>query len=169
MLAGLQVLHTTSNSILQSTMMPSYQLMFSYDIQALYYILLPSMAGLVYFPFSPFTSIINPALHPMSGGGLAPSITNRVDLFSSTTTPMEQPMTERLAEMKAMIQWILGVTTLLKKSQPHNYVDSPFIDSIALIELPKKFSFPNMKLYDSTTNPTDHIASYNQRMFTVTI
>ena len=35
--------------------------------------------------------------------------------------------------------------------------------------MPKKFSFPNMKSYDGTTDPTDHIASYKQRMFTTAI
>ena len=33
----------------------------------------------------------------------------------------------------------------------------------------KKFSFPNMKLYNGTTDPTDHIASYKRRMLTTSI
>ena len=57
----------------------------------------------------------------------------------------------------------------LRKSLPHSYADSSFIDSIALVKMPKKFSFPNMKLYDGTTNPTDHIASYKQCMFIAAI
>ena len=57
----------------------------------------------------------------------------------------------------------------MKKSFPHSYTDSPFVDSIALIEMPRKFSFPNMKMYNGTTDPTDHIVSYKQRMFTVVI
>ena len=44
-----------------------------------------------------------------------------------------------------------------------------FVDSITLIEMPRKFSFPNMKMYDGTTDPTNHIASYKQRMFTAAI
>ncbi|KAL5563293.1 hypothetical protein UlMin_033040 [Ulmus minor] len=35
--------------------------------------------------------------------------------------------------------------------------------------MPRKFSFPNMKLYDGTTDPDDHIAQYKQRMFTTAI
>ena len=34
--------------------------------------------------------------------------------------------------------------------------------------MPKKFCFPSMKLYDGTTDPTYHITSYKQRMFTTT-
>ena len=69
-------------------------------------------------------------------------------------------MAKKLEEMEAMIQRILGVPNSLKKSQPDSYADSSFINSIALVEIPKKFSFPNMKLYDGTTDPTNHIASY---------
>ena len=78
-------------------------------------------------------------------------------------------MAKRLKKMKAMIQWIPGVLTPLRKSQPHSYTDSPFVDALALVEMPRKFTFPNMKPYDSTTDPTDHIATYKQRMFTAVI
>ena len=71
--------------------------------------------------------------------------------------------------MEAMIQRIPGVLIPLKKSLSHSYADSPFMDSIALVEMPKKLSFPNMKKYDGTTDPTDHIASYKQCMFIAAI
>ena len=64
--------------------------------------------------------------------------------------------------MGALIQKIPGVSAPIKKSLPHRYVDSPFVDSIILIEMPRKLSFPNMKMYNGTTDPTDHIASYKQ-------
>ena len=82
---------------------------------------------------------------------------------------MKQAMEKRFTEMEAMIQQIPKMPTPLKKSQPHSYAESPFVEFIALVEMPKKFSFPNMKLYDGTTDPTNHIASYKQRMFTATI
>ncbi|KAL5738133.1 hypothetical protein ACOSP7_030894 [Xanthoceras sorbifolium] len=58
---------------------------------------------------------------------------------------------------------------LIKKSSINIFVDSPFVDSIALVEMPKKFSFPDMKRYDGTTDPDDHIAQYRQRMFMAAI
>ena len=70
---------------------------------------------------------------------------------------MEQVMAKKLAEMEAMIQQILRVPTPLKKSLPHSYIDFPLVDSIALVEMPRKFSFLNIKLYDGITDPTDHI------------
>ena len=78
-------------------------------------------------------------------------------------------MAKKLAEMEAMIQRVPEVPASLKKSQPGSYVDFLFVDSIALIEIPMKFSFPNMKLCDGTTYPTYHISSYKQHMFIATI
>ena len=62
--------------------------------------------------------------------------------------------------MEAMIQKIPVVLAPIRKSLPHSYIDSPFVDSIILIKMPWKFSFPNMKMYDGTTDPTDQITSY---------
>ncbi|KAL5573475.1 hypothetical protein UlMin_023072 [Ulmus minor] len=89
--------------------------------------------------------------------------------LSSINESIEQAVAKRFTEMEALIQKIPGVPAPIKKSLPHSYADSPFVDSIALIEMPRKFSFPNMKMYDGTTDPTDHIASYKQRMFTAAI
>jgi len=89
--------------------------------------------------------------------------------LSTINESIEQAVAKRFAEMEALIQKIPGVPAPIKKSLPHSYADSPFVDSIALVEMPKKFSFPNMKMYDGTTDPTDHIASYKQRMFTAAI
>ena len=80
--------------------------------------------------------------------------------LSSINDSIEQAVVKQFTKMEALIQKILGVPTPIKKSLPHSYADSPFVDSIALIEMPKKFSFPNMKMYDGMTNPTDHITSY---------
>ena len=71
--------------------------------------------------------------------------------------------------MEAMIQMIPGIPMPIKKSLPHSYANSPSVDSITLVKMPKNFSFQNMKMYDSTTDPTDHIASYKQQMFIAAI
>ena len=57
----------------------------------------------------------------------------------------------------------------IKKSYVNCYVDLPFTNNIALVEMPKKFSFPNMKLYDGTMDLDNHITQYCQRMFTTAI
>ncbi|KAK0591839.1 hypothetical protein LWI29_009079 [Acer saccharum] len=75
----------------------------------------------------------------------------------------------RFTEMEALIQRIPGVPAPIKKSTANSFADSPFVDAIALMEMPKKFNFPNMKQYEGTTDPDDHIAQYKQRMFTAAI
>ncbi|KAL5833848.1 hypothetical protein ACOSQ3_017522 [Xanthoceras sorbifolium] len=45
----------------------------------------------------------------------------------------------------------------IKKSSINSFTDSSFVDVIALVEMQRKFSFPNMKRYDGTTDPEDHL------------
>ena len=71
--------------------------------------------------------------------------------------------------MEDLIRRITGIPTPIKKISVNSYADSPFTYNIALVEMPQKFSFPTMKLYEGTTNPDDHIAQYKQRMFTTAI
>ncbi|XP_057811616.1 uncharacterized protein LOC131025849 [Salvia miltiorrhiza] len=88
---------------------------------------------------------------------------------TSTHPNMDPALAIRLAEMKALIQRIPGVPAPIHKSSENCYADSPFVDEIALVEMPIKFSFPSMQMFDGTTDPTDHIAQYKQRMFTAAI
>ena len=38
-----------------------------------------------------------------------------------------------------------------------------------MVEIPKRFMIPHMKMYDGLADPEEHIAQYRQRMFTVPI
>lgn len=46
---------------------------------------------------------------------------------------------------------------------------TPVADEFALIEMPKKYFFPNIRMYDGTNNPDNHVAMYKQQMLTTTI
>ncbi|XP_057789072.1 uncharacterized protein LOC131005932 [Salvia miltiorrhiza] len=81
----------------------------------------------------------------------------------------DEDVARKLSEMEALIQRIPGVPAPIHKSSENCYADSPFVDEIALVEMPVKFSFPSMQIFDGTTDPTDHIAQYKQRMFTAAI
>ncbi|KAF2576627.1 hypothetical protein F2Q70_00005127 [Brassica cretica] len=50
-----------------------------------------------------------------------------------------------------------------------SYADTPFTDNIALIEMPRKFSFPNINMYDGAGDPDNHIARYKQSMLAVAL
>ena len=54
-------------------------------------------------------------------------------------------------------------------SKPDSYADNPFTDEITLNEMPMKFSFPNIKAYDGTSDQDDHVAQYRQRMLDVAL
>uniref|UniRef100_A0A0D3BVE8 Retrotransposon gag domain-containing protein n=1 Tax=Brassica oleracea var. oleracea TaxID=109376 RepID=A0A0D3BVE8_BRAOL len=71
-------------------------------------------------------------------------------------TKAESPM--------SMVESLPGVAPPIRKSNPDSYADTPFTDEITLIEMPRKFSFPSIKVYDRTTDPDDHVAQYRQRM-----
>jgi len=83
--------------------------------------------------------------------------------------PIDPELFRRFAEMEALIQRIPGIPTPIKKSTTNSFADSPFVDAIALVDMPRKFSFPNMKQFEGMTDPDDHISQYKQRMFTATV
>ena len=77
---------------------------------------------------------------------------------SSTIANLE--FSRRFVEMEALIQRIPGVSALIKRSNVNSFADSPFVDAIALVEIPKKFSFLNIKQYEGTIDLDDHIVQY---------
>ncbi|XP_013608316.1 PREDICTED: uncharacterized protein LOC106315092 [Brassica oleracea var. oleracea] len=90
-------------------------------------------------------------------------------LQSSLTTYLEQMFSKKLDAMQSMVERLPGVAPLIQKSNLDSYADTPFTDNIALIEMPRKFSFPNIKMYDGTGDPDDYIAQYKQRMLAVAL
>ena len=87
----------------------------------------------------------------------------------SSKSRSHDTMRKELQALKELVQRIPGVPKPLEKATPLSYADSPFCDSIAMVETPKRFAVPAMKAYDGTTDPQEHVAQYKQRMFTVPI
>ncbi|XP_062119278.1 uncharacterized protein LOC133833030 [Humulus lupulus] len=99
-----------------------------------------------------------------------PVMSEPIRQATTSSFPIQVPdLARKLAEIEALIQRIPEIPAPIKKSAASCYAGSPFIDDIALVEIPKKFNFPNMKMFDWTSDPDDHIAQYRQRMFTVAI
>ena len=69
--------------------------------------------------------------------------------------------------MQSMVEHLVGVGPPIRRSNPDSYADTPFVEGIASVEMPRKFSFPSIKMYDGTGDPDDHIAQYKQRMLVV--
>ena len=57
-----------------------------------------------------------------------------------------------------------GAPLVLEDATPESFADSPFVDTIAKAEMPRKFVPPNMKAYDGTTDPVEHISLYKHRI-----
>ncbi|KAF3560073.1 hypothetical protein F2Q69_00013508 [Brassica cretica] len=90
-------------------------------------------------------------------------------LQSSLTTNLDQMFSKKLDAMQSMVERLPGVAPLIRKSSLGSYADTPFTENIALIEMARKFSFPNIKIYDGTGDPDNHIAQYKQRMLAVAL
>ena len=79
---------------------------------------------------------------------------------SSITAYLEHMFSRRFDAMQFMVKRLLGVAPPIRRSNPDSYTDTPFAEEIASVEKPRKFSFPNIKMYDGTGDPDDHIAQY---------
>lgn len=155
MSAGLNALHATSHQGSQPTILATPTI--GTRVQAPVYTTMPLASTPIGHSARPRPTINQPP----QATPVPPPSTARSTL-SSINKSIEQAVAKHFAEMEALIQKIPGVPKPIKKSLPHSYAYSPFVDSNALIEMPRKFSFPNMKTYDGSTDPTDHIAFYIQ-------
>ena len=92
---------------------------------------------------------------------------------AKTESPMvaylEEMFSKRLDSMQPMVERLPWVAPPIRKRNPDSYADTPFMDEITLIEMTRKFSFPNIKAYDGTSDPDDHVAQYRQRMLAVAL
>ncbi|XP_048611620.1 uncharacterized protein LOC106393070 [Brassica napus] len=88
---------------------------------------------------------------------------------SSMTAYLEKIFSNRFDAMQSMVERLPGVAPPIRRSNPDSYADTPFVEEITSVEMPTKFSFPNIKMYDVTGDPDDYIAQYNQRMLAVAL
>ncbi|XP_074315499.1 uncharacterized protein LOC141651699 [Silene latifolia] len=57
----------------------------------------------------------------------------------------------------------------MEEVAPESYANSPFIDEIARVDLPKKFVIPSIRNYDGISDPQNHVAFYKQKMLAASI
>ncbi|XP_074301189.1 uncharacterized protein LOC141632547 [Silene latifolia] len=81
---------------------------------------------------------------------------------------LRQPNELAILDLREMISRVLGMPPPLQKPGPDSYADSPFVDAISVVAMPKGFNNPNMTLFVGTTDPLDHVSQYKQKMMTVT-
>ncbi|KAI3796339.1 hypothetical protein L1987_39007 [Smallanthus sonchifolius] len=74
------------------------------------------------------------------------------------------PMVKELKKLREMISSVPGVVQPIPEMSATSHRTSRFAPPICDAEVPKRFQTPNMKLYDRTTDPEEHVAQYRERM-----
>ena len=126
MSAGLNALHATSHQGSQPTILATPTT--GTGVQAPVYTTMPLATTPIGHSAQPRPTVNQPLPttpappHSIAGSSL-----------TSINESIEKAVAKRFAEMEALIQKIPGVPAPIKKSFPHSYADSPFVDSIALI------------------------------------
>ncbi|KAJ0521635.1 putative transcription factor MYB-HB-like family [Helianthus annuus] len=79
-------------------------------------------------------------------------------------TGVTSALSRELQKLKDMISSVPGVVQPIPEVSQDSHKISRFVHPICDAEIPKRFQTPNMKLYDGTTDPEEHIAQYRERM-----
>ncbi|XP_074301175.1 uncharacterized protein LOC141632530 [Silene latifolia] len=74
---------------------------------------------------------------------------------------------QQLQDIRSLLSKVPGLPHPMEVATPECYANSPFMDSIALVSMPKGFATPTMTLYDRTEDPLEHINQYKQKMIVV--
>ncbi|XP_021769851.1 uncharacterized protein LOC110734100 [Chenopodium quinoa] len=82
---------------------------------------------------------------------------------------VEKMVKEYLKTIEAKIAKIPGMPKPMEEEAADGYIESPFSEEIAMVEVPKRFNTPNMTMYDGTTDPDEHVSLYKQKMMTSSI
>ncbi|KAJ0539152.1 putative retrotransposon gag domain-containing protein [Helianthus annuus] len=77
---------------------------------------------------------------------------------------INQAMARELQKLKDMISSIPGVVKPIPKIPKGSHIISRFAPPIYNAEIPTCFQTPNMKLYDGTIDPKEHVAQYREMM-----
>jgi len=78
-------------------------------------------------------------------------------------------MAREMSRMQGFVNKISGAPSQIAEVDRGCYVDSPFIASIAAVDIPKKYSMPIMNMYDGSGDPNEHVAEYKQRSYSIPI
>ncbi|KMS98397.1 hypothetical protein BVRB_4g092760 [Beta vulgaris subsp. vulgaris] len=86
-------------------------------------------------------------------------------------------MTKRMAQIEKQNKRLMNLMSQLPGAptpgiveHPDGYAKSPFVDRISRVVLPKNLNLSTLAAtYDGSTDPGEHVAQYNQRMWQASI
>ncbi|KAF5789478.1 putative retrotransposon gag domain-containing protein [Helianthus annuus] len=103
-----------------------------------------------------------PNLNLMGGNTFNNSLTANHGFMQDTG--INHVMARELQKLKDMISSVPEVVKPILEIADGSHRISRFAPPICDAEIPKRFHFPTMKLYDGSTDPEEHIAQYRERM-----
>ncbi|XP_076911067.1 uncharacterized protein LOC143568921 [Bidens hawaiensis] len=77
---------------------------------------------------------------------------------------ISKSLARELQKLKDMISNVPGVIRPIAEVPIDSHRISRFVPSIGDVQIPKRFQTPNMKLYDGSTDPEEHVSQYRERM-----
>ncbi|KAF3556705.1 hypothetical protein F2Q69_00013466 [Brassica cretica] len=78
---------------------------------------------------------------------------NNTATESSITAYLEQIFSKKFDAMQSMVERLLRVAPQIRRSNPDSFADTPFVEEIVSVEMPRKFSFPSIKMCNGTGDP----------------
>lgn len=88
---------------------------------------------------------------------------------AAVTAYLEWVFSKKFEAIQSRVERLPGVAPPIRRIDPNSYADTHFVEDIALEDMPHKFAFPTITMYDGTSDPDNHVAQYKQEMLTVAI
>ncbi|KAJ9551982.1 hypothetical protein OSB04_016027 [Centaurea solstitialis] len=137
-----------------------------------------------FFTFRPFVSSLQsmpehiPTMaHSTIHTTIQPDIGTSNGFFPFNPIPTSDPMDARLKmleeqnqKMLALLAKLPGAAVPVDVEPKTGFQASPYVDEIALVDIPKKYNIPAFTpKYSGITDPVEHVAQYKQLVWTVPI
>ncbi|RRC79406.1 hypothetical protein [Escherichia coli] len=108
---------------------------------------------------------------------IPPNVGNTSNSIPTNPSTTEDPLNVRLKSLEeqnqkmfALLAKLPGAAVPVEVEPRTGFQASPFVDEIALVDVPKKYSIPAFATkYSGVTDPVEHVAQYKQLMWTVPI
>ncbi|KAJ9542101.1 hypothetical protein OSB04_028607 [Centaurea solstitialis] len=138
------------------------------------------------FTFGPFNNISQqipiPGHIPIAASStvhttIPPNTGTSSSFIPTIPVTTEDPLNVRLKSLEehnqklfALLAKLPGAAVPVEVEPKTRFQASPFVDEIALVDVPKKYSIPAFATkYSGVTDPVEHVAQYKQLMWTVPI
>ncbi|KAJ9560921.1 hypothetical protein OSB04_006081 [Centaurea solstitialis] len=98
------------------------------------------------------------------------NISQQIPIPGHIPTAASSTLEEQNQKLFALLTKLPGAAVPVEVEPKTGFQASPFVDELALVDVPKKYTIPAfVTKYSGITDPVEHIAQYKQLMWTVPI